>query len=178
MSIISHLKNSFFSSSVFKVILLRKFITSRKSFLWREKYITCLKTSSFQSDLITDSWPLTWKSHESAGSWVEVETRGQSSAGPPAESSSSCQTAPVTLESTRERINECKRSYRCKQHYDWGKRSSKHQRCPHFTHQSRSGKGWASPPSCQKNNSPENERVYLEVLWNPQPVKHVLREQV
>lgn len=35
---ISYLKNSFFSSSDFKIRLLRKFITSKKSFLLRDKH--------------------------------------------------------------------------------------------------------------------------------------------
>lgn len=106
VKIIAHLKNSFFSSSVFKVRLLRKFITSRKSFLFRETYQMCPKINHLQCELIR-AWEnittLTWKSHEWAGSWGAVETRGQSSTGPSAGCSWSCQTAPVTLETTKER---------------------------------------------------------------------------
>lgn len=45
----------------------------------------------------TNMTMFTWKSHESAGSLVEVENRGRSSAGLPAVFSLSCQTAPLTL---------------------------------------------------------------------------------
>lgn len=80
---------------------------------------------NFQYELITvkaNITTFTWKSHESAGSWVEVETRGQSSAGPPAGSSSGCQTAPVTLKTTEERWMMDDEM----QHLSWGKHSCKH----------------------------------------------------
>lgn len=68
----SHLKNSFFSSSVFRIRLLRKFITSKKSFLLREnhsvfnnKYISqCYKSK--RKHLFTDR----------KKSWVSRELRG------------------------------------------------------------------------------------------------------
>lgn len=71
--IIAHLKNSFFSSSVFKVRLLRKFITSRKSFLFREKYLMCLKTNHSQYELIRAEA----NNHTHLKkSWVSRELRG------------------------------------------------------------------------------------------------------
>ncbi len=82
-----------------------------------QNFKMCLKTNHFQYKLITVkanmtiTW-LAWKSHESAGSSVEVETRDQSSAGLPAGSLSDCQTAPLTLETTeKRRMNKCKRWY-------------------------------------------------------------------
>lgn len=43
-----YLKNSFFSSSVFRVRLFKKFITSRKSFLIKGRYTKCLKIVASQ----------------------------------------------------------------------------------------------------------------------------------
>lgn len=68
--IVSHLKNSFFSSSVFKVRLFRKFITSRKSFLCIEKL--CLKTSHLYHV------PISAKANNTnlKNSWVNRELSG------------------------------------------------------------------------------------------------------
>lgn len=97
----SHLKNSFFSSSTFKVRLFRKSLTSRKSFLFKKKNRQCSKHRILPKCWRQQTQTLTWRSHEPAGSWVGVAKRGQSSAGPPAGSLSDCRTAPVTLKQSK-----------------------------------------------------------------------------
>lgn len=176
--IVSYLKNSFFSSSVFNVRLLRKFITSRKSFLFKEKQ--CLKANHFRylpATTTVNMTTQTWKSHESAGSSVVVETKGQSSAGPPAESFSGCQPAPGTLETVKDRECEETRPYTSQpQHWKMYLVLMDvlvcilRQDLIRFkieimsTHHSHWGEGWVSPPSFQKSNSPESELVCPEAF--------------
>lgn len=113
--------------------------------------------------------PLTWKSHESAGSLVEVERRGQSSAGLPVVFSSSCQTGLVTLGTTERTDEQETQGKRCKsvQCNPWGKCT---EQSHHSTHHNHSSKRWASSSECQKSNSPASEHSSLEAFWTLRPV--------
>lgn len=73
---VSYLKNSFFSSSVFKVRLFRKFFTSRKSFLFTER-----KTVLWKPIISSMHWgqqQQTWSEKQTnlKKSWVSKELSG------------------------------------------------------------------------------------------------------